>query len=517
MFIERAEPLKRALVCAPLLPEFDREGGSRRIYHFIRFLREAGWSVSFLCENAMRGKERYVQVLQQMGVATYIGFGDEAAEAVEAGRFDLAILAFWHVAESRAEWIANLSPETAIVVESVDLHWLRNARRAYADGEAGALDEDFAGEMIREMNVYARADAVFTVSEKEANMINDIVASAVQAIAVPDCDFVPPSPRRFEEREGMLFVGNFRHPPNQDAVAFLCREILPELSPTLRRKHPLYVVGNGLDRRVAQLADGIEGVRMVGWVPSVVPYLQQARVSVVPLRYGAGTKRKLMQAMMAETPSVTTTIGIEGFELENGEGALIADDPRDFASILEQLLGDPDLWSRVARAGSRRIHELHGPATVKRRFFEAVGTALEVRAQRAARMTSRSVLPSRRQQELDGIRRVAKATLAPGARVLVVSRGDPELLVLEDCAAAHFPQAEDGRYAGYHPKDSRTAIEHLEEFRHHDAADYLMFPGTAFWWLEHYSGFARYLDESHTKIWSDEHCLIYRLNGAGSL
>ncbi len=516
MFIERAHPRKRALVCAPLLPEFDREGGSRRIYHFIRFLRDEGWSVTFVCENALPGKERYVQILQQMGVATYIGFGDQAAEAIEASRFDLAILAFWHVAESHAEWITNLSPATAIVVESVDLHWLRNARRAYLDGDAGGLDEDFGREMIREMNVYAQADAVFTVSEKEANMVNDILGGTARAIAVPDCDFIPPSPRRFEEREGMLFVGNFRHPPNQDAVAFLCREILPELPTTLRREHPLFVVGNGLDQRVAQLADGVEGVRMVGWVPSVAPYLQQARVSVVPLRYGAGTKRKLMQAMMAETPSVTTTIGIEGFELENGEGALIADEPRDFAAALGQLLEDAELWTQVAKAGSRRIHDLHGPASVKRRFFEAVQNALQARAQRAARMKLEPIIPNRRQRELEVIRQVSSTVLAPGSRVLVVSRGDPDLLALGDCAASHFPQADDGRYAGYHPKDSQSAIEHLEEFRHRGAADYLIFPGTAFWWLEHYSKFARHLEESCAKVWSDEHCLIYQLNGAGS-
>ena len=70
MFIERSQPLKRALVCAPLLPEFDREGGSRRIYHFIQFLRDEGWSVTFICENALRGKERYVQVLVGEGGVT---------------------------------------------------------------------------------------------------------------------------------------------------------------------------------------------------------------------------------------------------------------------------------------------------------------------------------------------------------------------------------------------------------------------------------------------------------------
>src|SRR5262245_11348312 len=91
---------KRALICAPLMPEFDRESGSRRIFDCIEFLRAAGWSVSFAARQAPDG-QRYVRMLQQSGVATYVGFDTRLEELIASGRFDLAILAFWNIAEEQ--------------------------------------------------------------------------------------------------------------------------------------------------------------------------------------------------------------------------------------------------------------------------------------------------------------------------------------------------------------------------------------------------------------------------------
>src|SRR5262245_27746048 len=118
---------RHALVCAPCMPEFDREAGSRRIDDFISYLRGAGWEVSFVAAQA-KDAERYVRRLQQRGVAVYVGFDSRIEQLVSAARLDLAVLAFWNVAEQLLPMIRRLSPETSILVDSVDLHFLRNAR-----------------------------------------------------------------------------------------------------------------------------------------------------------------------------------------------------------------------------------------------------------------------------------------------------------------------------------------------------------------------------------------------------
>src|SRR4029453_5063755 len=99
---------------------------------------------------------------------------------------------------------------------------------------------------------------------------------------------------------------------------------------------------------------GLPFVRMVGWVPSVVPYLEHARLTVLPLRYGAGTKRKLLQTLAISTPAVSTAIGAEGFDLIDQTHVLIADEPATFAASIARLVQDDRLWRRLARNG--RVH-----------------------------------------------------------------------------------------------------------------------------------------------------------------
>ncbi|HEY8292968.1 MAG TPA: glycosyltransferase, partial [Thermomicrobiales bacterium] len=379
---------KRALVCAPRVPEYDREGGARRIYHFIEFLRDAGWSVSFIAHDASGG-EQYARTLRQMGVATYAGeasnkTGDEylldPAPLIAHGRFDLAILIFWNIAERYLPVLRALSPETCVIVDSVDLHFLRNARgvfnRATPDGPT-TLDGNYAQEMMRELNVYAQADVVMAVSEKEAGLINDFLADPCRASTVPLMEDDLPAGPPFAERSGILFLGNFRHPPNAEALAYLCERVLPLLSPALREEHPLSVVGNGLDAKTINLARHLDHIRMVGWVPSLVPYVQRARISVVPVLHGAGTKTKLIQALTAGTPSVSTSIGIEGLDLHDGEQVLVADDPATFARAMTRLLEDATLWQRLAMQGYTHIAATHGRAAVRERFWSVIAEACE--------------------------------------------------------------------------------------------------------------------------------------------
>ncbi len=380
---------KRALVMSHTLPEFDLEGGSRRIFHLVRFLREAGWMVSFLAPWVPHG-ERYERVLRQMGVATYRKglrklsggvFETEADRLFATGNLDLALIAFWHIAEEWAPRVRQLSPETRIIVDSVDLHFLRNSRRAFLPSVSASergLPSQYGDEMRREMNQYDAADAVLTVSQKEADTVNDFLGRET-AFAVPDCEDVPEGSVPFTSRRGSVFLGSLRHPPNIEAVHWLLEAVWPELDPALLEKHPIRIVGTGLDEKFARLAGGRPGVKMVGWVPSVTPYLQKARVSAVPLLHGAGTKRKLVQAALSGTPSVSTPIGAEGLGLTNGENVLVASDPKVFAHEMTRLLTDEELWTRLSRAAKKELAQRHDPEHSSRRLIEVVDRVVRSR------------------------------------------------------------------------------------------------------------------------------------------
>jgi hypothetical protein len=115
-------------------------------------------------------------------------------------------------------------------------------------------------------------------------------------------------------------------------------------------------------------------------------------------------------------------------------------------------------------------------------------------------------------QHIRRIQEVVRGALPRNATVIVVSKGDDELLRLDGRRAWHFPQTEHGQYAGHYPSDSAEAIAHLEELRT-KGAEFLLFPETALWWLEHYEEFNQHLENRYGRaLWDDEHCIIHRLS-----
>jgi GT2 family glycosyltransferase/glycosyltransferase involved in cell wall biosynthesis len=383
--VVRNETTRRALVCAPKPAAFDRESGSKRVFDTICFLRDAGWAVTFVAECA-DGDAPSRTLLQQMGVTVYSGSETTARRAdalldapalIASGGFDLAILHFWWIGERYLPLLRTHSPRTRVLVDSIDLHFLRQARRLYGEREAGkridVLDAQFANEMTRELNTYAAADGVLTVSAREADIVNEYFGRSDLAVAVADAEELPQSSVGYRDRSGLLFLGNFRHTPNVEALGFLAAEIIPRIPARVLERHPVSIVGNELTADVIR-ANGAarDGVRLVGWVPEVTPYLERACVTLLPLRHGAGTKRKLIQAAMTGTPSVSTGIGVEGLPLVDGEHVLVSDDPAAFAGHITRLVEDEGLWNRLADAGRRAALAAHGREVVRARFNTVV-------------------------------------------------------------------------------------------------------------------------------------------------
>jgi glycosyltransferase involved in cell wall biosynthesis len=351
------------------VPDFDREGGSRRIFHFIQFFIQAGWTVTVAAVDGA-GSERYARTLQQMGVPTYALTGAWSADRSELvdfdqlvanGAFDVVLFGFWHCAEPYIPRVRALSPSSTIMVDSIDLHFLRQSRQVFSAESANGrlLDRTYGDEMRREINAYAGADAVLTVSHKESQIVDDMTGRR-HAYTIPDMEEAEASAAPFRDRRGMLFVGNFRHPPNVQAVEYLCNKVVPRIPEAVLSENPIYIVGTDPTDSVIEACGRWAQVRLVGWVPSVLPYLQHVRISVIPLLYGAGTKRKLMQSLMVGTPSVSTTIGIEGLGLKHQLHVLVADDPEAFADSIVRLLEDAELWQRLADRGRDFICKTHG-------------------------------------------------------------------------------------------------------------------------------------------------------------
>jgi glycosyltransferase involved in cell wall biosynthesis len=513
---------RRALVISPRLPEFDRESGLLRVLHVIEMLQHRGWEVTFGCLRMPTDPERYARVLEQRGVEVHAPLG-KLEQVRDVDGFELAIVAFWHVAEHFLPELREAAPSTRVVVDSVDLHFVRDIRERFrVRDESGPsqLETDQAGELIRELNTYAAADAVLTVSQKEADLINDLTGLDDLALTLPDTEELEPSPVPLSQRRGILFLGNFLHAPNLDAASYLCEEIIPRLDAALLSEHEVSIVGTNAGEEVRDLAAGLPHTKIVGWVPSVIPYLNSARVSVVPLRYGAGTKRKIVQALMVGTPTVTTSVGAEGLGIRDRREALIADDPAELAAGIERLLQRRIAWRRLARRGRRHILRLHGRAAVEARFDQVLEALL---ARRARPAPVKPVADDgtvddgivRKPDYAELIRQVherVQSEVPAGAKVLIATRGDDAFLALEGRSGWHFPRDRDGKYAGHYPADTDAVIAHLEELRS-EGATHLVLPRPSFWWLDHYKGLRTHLDHAYREVRSDQQAIIYELAG----
>lgn len=513
---------RRALVCSYNTPQVDRDSGARRVFDTIRMLKDAGWSVSFIAAHTL-GDRRYVADLEQIGVPVYDGSKGSMDDVIRVGKFDLALMAFWPVAARYLPAIRRHSPLTRVLIDSIDLHFLREARvalRPRNDGSPTALlDAAYGQRMADEMNAYVASDGVLAISQKEADLINDISGDPTLAEVVPFGESLPPSTVPLAKRKGVLFVGSFAHKPNVQAIEYFCREVLPHFKGSLAGEHPVYVVGNGMTDAVRNLAKKLPHVRMVGWVPSVLPYFEQARISVVPLLTGAGVKGKLVQALMVGTPSVATSIGIEGMGLRADEHVLVADEPKAFAGAMQRLLSDDKTWKRIMRAGREQVLEEYGWETVSKKLMEVIKRVMSRPAKRAMLLDPAKVTDSagsKREQYGKLVARIRESVarvLPKQASVLVVSKGDDALLELGGRRRGqHFPAGASGVYAGHHPATDDDAVVHLESLRS-DGASYLLLPSTAFWWLDHYKKFARHL-AGYREVLRDDDVRLYELTPA---
>ncbi len=159
-----------------------------------------------------------------------------------------------------------------------------------------------------------------------------------------------------DKRSGVIFTGSLDWHPNIDGLDWFADEIYPELS-GLMPDCMTAVVGRRPSRVVINALAGKDGINLHPDVPEIQPYLNAARVMMVPLRIGGGSRLKILEAMAAEIPVVSTSKGAEGLAVTNGENIIIEDDPKRFAAALVQVMQDDDLYQRLTKSGKILIEE----------------------------------------------------------------------------------------------------------------------------------------------------------------
>jgi GT2 family glycosyltransferase/SAM-dependent methyltransferase/glycosyltransferase involved in cell wall biosynthesis len=370
------------LVVDHLVPTWDRDAGSLRMLNIMRALIGLGARVTFMPDN-FAATQPYTRMLQQMGVEVLYGQLDVNAELATIGpRLSMAILSRPHVASRWLDTLREFAPAATVAYDTVDLHWLREARRSAirtssasafgtGNGHAEALGPRAHALRQLELAMIRACDATLVASDAEyAQVLRDVPDTNVLVVpTVHDVEpFVPPP----EDRAGILFVGGFQHPPNIDAAISLVKEVMPAVWRALGDVR-VTIVGSHPPPEVQTLASS--RVDITGWVEDLQPLLDSARLMVAPLHYGAGMKGKITQALSVGLPVVTTPIGAEGLDGHEEECMLIADDPQQLAAETIRVYREDELWRSLSRAGQELILARCSTQVISERLGELLGCA----------------------------------------------------------------------------------------------------------------------------------------------
>jgi sugar transferase (PEP-CTERM/EpsH1 system associated) len=286
---------------------------------------------------------------------------------------------------------ADLGVPTVLFQHNVEAAiWERHAQVATHPVKRRYMREQWRRMLRHERAECRRFDRVIAVSPQDAEVFQrDFgVADAAHVPTGVDVDFFRPSGQVAREPHELVFTGSMDWMPNEDAIRWFAREILP----LVRRAVPdvkLTVVGRNPPASIRALGEGDAGIEVTGSVPDVRPYMERAGVFIVPIRVGGGTRLKIFEAMAMERPVVSTTVGAEGLPLRDGVDALLADEPAAFAAAVVGLLRDPARGDALAAAGAEVVRTKYGWDGVAARFAALCADAIAAPSVDGARPESR--------------------------------------------------------------------------------------------------------------------------------
>ena len=354
---DRSAGKKCILFIDHYVPTWDKDAGSRTTYQYIRLFLKKGFNVKFLGDNFLH-EEPYTSSLEQLGVEVL--YGDEYKLGIfdwiskNAAHIDIAYLNRPHIAAKYIDFIKD-NTDIKCIYYGHDLHFLRLEREYGLTDDIRVKREAEYWKSV-ELSVMDKADMVYYPSEVEIEAIRELRPDInARAITAYTWDEFPGLPKDDKPREGMVFVGGFAHPPNEDGILWFARDIWPDIIKELPDAR-LYVAGSHVTEAVEELKD-TEGIEILGFVSDerLKELYADTKLVVVPLRYGAGVKGKVVEALYNNCVVVTTDVGAEG--IPDADSVMAVTEPDTFAEDVIKLYKDDAFCHSIRTAAASYVRD----------------------------------------------------------------------------------------------------------------------------------------------------------------
>jgi len=352
---------KRIMIIDSTYPTPDRDSGSVDAVNFIKIFSELGYSVYFIATaNFQRiGLDGVSAEARKNLEAMSVGviddrYGPNIAEVLQmkGGYFELFFLSRVYAGGIFFETIRSHAPKSRVIFNTVDLHGIREMREGELEGDRLKILGAWRTSE-REQYLARLADATIVVSAEEARILADRVPGA-NVFEIPLLRDIPGTSADLSDRNNLGFIGGYKHKPNIDAAHYF----LDAIWPLVRRKLPdaqFHLMGADMPDELRERTD--PGLVIVGQVKDLQAAFDSLRLTVAPLRVGAGAKGKVVSSLSHGLPCVATPIAAEGMKLD--VGVLVAGTPEQFAKDVVRLCTDDDLWHLLSEKGLELVEQRH--------------------------------------------------------------------------------------------------------------------------------------------------------------
>lgn len=368
--------IRHVLIIGTVWPEPSSSAAGARMMQLINLFLEQQWHVTFA---STATKTEFSESLNTRGV-------EEAEIELNNASFDHfvtqlkpdVVMFDRFMTEEQFGWrAAQHCPDALRILDTEDLHGLRMARQvAWKEGRAFDTADLFNDVAKREIASILRCDLSIIISLHEMELLKTVFRVPETVLIYTPMLLEQVTDKEisewpgYSERQHFVTIGNFIHEPNWNSVLYLKESIWP----LIRKKLPgaeMHVYGSYASQKVQNLHKASEGFLINGRAKSALDVMKQARVCLAPLRFGAGIKGKLLEAMLCGTPSVTTGIGAEGMHGELPWNGFICEDTEAFASAAVELYNNQTRWQQAQQYGISIINQVfgknvHGPVLIEK-------------------------------------------------------------------------------------------------------------------------------------------------------
>ena len=365
-FLSQASPgRKNILVIDHYVPKPDQDSGSLRMFQILNILRRLGHRVTFIPDNLAK-THPYTGELQKRGIEViYHPYIKKVRDYLvsHGAHFDVVVLSRCDFARKHIADVRLYAPGSRVIFDTVDLHHLREDGEARLTGDP-EIRRKAQEKAELEHELIGQADETWVVSPVEQRLLQEKwPGKSIQLVS--NVVHIRGSKTPFALRADFLFIGGFQHRPNTDAVVFFVQEIYPLISKRLPEAK-FYIIGDKPPPEITGLST--ERIIVSGLQRDVAPFFDKVKLSVAPLRFGAGVKGKINQSMAFGVPVVATSLAVEGMELRDREDILVADEPGDFAEALVELYESEELWNRISENGIEKTRSLYSTEVAREKL-----------------------------------------------------------------------------------------------------------------------------------------------------